>query len=56
MYPVISSGCEDFVYESCCPIEDLFGSMEGGFVFENSITKETFEATIDTFPLDLESQ
>jgi hypothetical protein len=29
--------------------------MEGGFVFENSITKELFEATIDTFQLGLES-
>jgi len=33
-YPLISSACEDFVYESVSPIGGFEGSMEGSFMFE----------------------
>jgi ApaG protein len=53
-YPEIDEGCSDFIYESCCPIQSLEGSMEGGFYFKDSASGEEFYARINPFKLEFE--
>ena len=51
-YPHIKKGCNDFLYESCCGINSVKGSMEGHFIFEDLETKERFPVEIKPFDLN----
>ena len=45
-FPEIQPGCEDFVYESCCPISEFTGTMSGHITFRNLATQEEINAIV----------
>lgn len=45
-YPEIYPGCDDFWYESCCPIGSFNGYMEGEVNFQNMETKEEIQVKV----------
>ncbi|KAL4461645.1 hypothetical protein ABPG74_016269 [Tetrahymena malaccensis] len=51
LYPEVFQGCEDFVYQSCCPQKGFTGSMKGSFQFRDLQTGDIITANIDEFPL-----
>lgn len=54
MYPVISPGCEDFVYESVSMIKSLQGDMEGSFLFKSEGGDQgIIEAKIGRFKFEI---
>jgi len=54
-YPEVYKGCEDFTYESCTPIHNYVGKMEGIFYFQSmdDPTENEIEVTVGPFPLEL---
>lgn len=54
--PVISPGCQDFVYESVSTIESFDGDMEGSFFFESRDEKQdVIEVKVGKFKFQLEA-
>ena len=55
-YPLITPGCEDFVYESVSMITGYEGSMEGSFLFKaEDGSKEMIEAVVGRFLFQIEA-
>uniref|UniRef100_A0A0E0MEJ5 ApaG domain-containing protein n=1 Tax=Oryza punctata TaxID=4537 RepID=A0A0E0MEJ5_ORYPU len=56
-YPLLTPGQEEFVYESCTPLPDSPGSVEGSFTFvPGKLSRpegKPFEVTVAPFPLEM---
>ncbi|BAF28021.2 Os11g0265200 [Oryza sativa Japonica Group] len=56
-YPLLTTGQEEFVYESCTPLPDSPGSVEGSFTFvPGKLSRpegKPFEVTVAAFPLEI---
>uniref|UniRef100_A0A0D9XR25 ApaG domain-containing protein n=1 Tax=Leersia perrieri TaxID=77586 RepID=A0A0D9XR25_9ORYZ len=56
-YPLLTPGQEEFVYESCTPLPDSPGSVEGSFTFvPGKLSRpegKSFEVTVAPFPLEM---
>uniref|UniRef100_A0A0E0F4K4 ApaG domain-containing protein n=1 Tax=Oryza meridionalis TaxID=40149 RepID=A0A0E0F4K4_9ORYZ len=56
-YPLLTPGQEEFVYESCTPLPDSPGSVEGSFTFVPGMLSrpegKPFEVTVAPFPLEI---
>jgi ApaG protein len=51
-HPTMYRGCDQFEYESCCPLTTERGTMEGSFEFESE-SGESFHALINPFIFDV---
>ena len=54
LYPQVGPGCEEFQYESCCPLATPKGTMRGKFEFQAEGSNEVLDVVVAPFTFDIE--
>ena len=54
LYPHVEPGCDEFQYESCCPLTTTRGSMRGTFEFQAEGSNEVVHIQVAPFTFDIE--
>ena len=54
LYPYVEPGCDEFQYESCCPLATPRGTMRGKFEFQVEGSNEVVDIVVAPFTFDIE--